>query len=298
MAFRLEAGETLAVGLGRATAEELRRAHGALVAEADPEAGVHEARKSLKKVRAILQLSRAPLGKRHFRAEDRRLRDMSRQLAQQRDASVRVETLDALIARLDGGGPARLRRASRRRLVPQRRRPDDARVRAEIAEALEEVRPGIEGALSLAGFEAVRPGLARTYRKGRKRMRKALEIPSAAAFHEWRKQVKYLWYHVRLFGRSWPETLGSLADELHLLSDFLGDSHDFDLLESGLRDEGSKDPLFDPAPLLNALDEARTARRAAAIDLGRRLYAEDPEGFTARVETYWRAWRERGRPGG
>jgi CHAD domain-containing protein len=291
MTFRLEAEETLATGLGRAAAEEIRRARGALAAEADPEAGVLEARKSLKKVRAVLRLSRAPLGKRRFRATNHWYRDLTRQLAEQRAGAVRVETLEGLAEGLNGQAPIRVLQASRRRLVPRRRRFDDATVRAEVAEALAEAWPGIE-ALPLEGFEAVRPGLTRTYRKGQKWMRKAIEKPSAAAFHNWRKRVKDLWYQIRLFGNAWPESLGSLADELHLLSDHLGDGHDLDLLESALQDEARSDPLFDPSPLLPALDEERAAKRAAAIDLGRRLYAEDPEGFAARVEAYWQTWRE------
>jgi CHAD domain-containing protein len=297
MTFRLEAEETLAIGLGRAAAEEIRRARGALLAEADPEAGVLEARKSLKKVRAILRLSRAPLGKRRFRAANHWYRDLTRRLAEQRAGAVRVETLEGLAGGLNGQAPMRVLRASRRRLVPRRRRYDDATVRADVAEALAEARPGIE-ALPIQGFDAVRPGITRTYRKGQKRMREAIERPSAAAFHDWRKRVKDLWYQIRLVGHAWPEPLGSLADELHLLSDHLGDGHDLDLLESALQDEARSDPLFDPSPLLPALDEERAAKRAAAIDLGRRLYAEDPEGFAARVEAYWQTWRETERPAG
>lgn len=296
MAFRLEAGETIGAGLGRTAVEEIRRAREALLTDADPEAGVLEARKSLKKVRAILRLSREPLGRRRFLAENRRFRDLGRRLAEQRAGAVRVETLDGLIARLDGQGPVRVQQASRRRVVPLRRRHDDAAVRAEVAAALGEARPGIEDAICSLGFEAVRPGLIRTYRKGRKRMREALEEPSAAAFHEWRKRVKDLWYQVRLFAGAWPETLGTLADELHLLSDHLGDGHNLDLLESALRDEARTDPLFDPSPLFAALDEARAAERAAAIDFGLRLYAEDPDGFVARVEAYWWTWRDTGMP--
>ena len=137
-----------------------------------------------------------------------------------------------------------------------------------------------------------RPGLARAYRKGRKRMREAMAEPSAAAFHDWRKRVKDLWYHTRMFGPARPDTLKPFADELHLLSDYLGDAHDLDLVDAALHEETRADPLFDPVPLLSFLDEARAAKRAAAIELGRRIYAESPSRFAARVEAYWRAWRD------
>ena len=104
MAFQLEAGETLAAGLGRIAAEG--RAGAGFPPRADrPRAGVLEARKSLKKVRAILRLSRTPLGKRRFRDENRRYRDLARQLAEQRAGVVRVEALDELAQSMDGEAP-------------------------------------------------------------------------------------------------------------------------------------------------------------------------------------------------
>ena len=292
MAYKIEASETLAAGLERAASEELQRAREALVAESDPEAGVHEARKGLKKLRAILRLSRKPLGKRRFKVRNRYYRDLARRLAEQRAGVVRVETLEMIAEGLDGDAPQRLLQASRRRLVPRRRRPGDAAIRADVGAALTASRPAIEVRIARAGFDAVRPGLLRTYRKGRKGWREAADRPSAAAFHEWRKRVKDLWYLIRLFGPAYPALLEPLADEIHRLSSALGEGHDLDLLESALEIEARTDPLFDPTALLAPIREAREAKRAAAIELGSRLYAEEPDAFVSRIESYWRAWRE------
>jgi CHAD domain-containing protein len=291
MALRLESGESLSAGIDRVTREEIQRARESLL-EGDPEAGVLEARKSLKKVRAILRLSRASLGQRRFRLENRRYRDLARRLADQRIGAVRVATLDALAAELDGHAPQRVLQASRRRLVPLRRRHDDAAVRAEVAAALGTTRPGIAERISREGFDTVRPGLLRTYRKGRKGLREAIERPTPAAFHEWRKRVKDLWYQMRLLAPACPAVLDPLAEEIHQLSRALGDAHDLDHLESALELEAATDPFFDPGALLVALRDARAIRRAVALDLGSRLYAEGPKAFVARLESFWRAWRE------
>jgi CHAD domain-containing protein len=292
MALRLKSGETLAAGLDRAAAEEIERARTALLTGCDPEAEVLEARKSFKKVRAILRLSRESLGERRFRLENRRYRDLARRLADQRMGAVWVATLNALAAQLDGQAPHRVLRASRRRLIPLRRRHDDGAIRAEVAAALATARPGLEEPLSGGGFDAVRAGLLRTYRKGRKGLREASECPSAAAFHEWRKRVKDLWYQIRLFASANPAQLDPLADEIHRLSAALGHVHDLDLLECALELEATTDPFFHPSALLAALRDSRAPRRAAALDLGSRLYTEKPDAFVARVESYWRGWRE------
>ena len=290
--FRLEAGESIAAGLGRVATEEIQRAGTALLSEVDPEAGVLEARKSFKKARAILRLSRESLGKPRFRSENRRYRDLGRRLATQRAAAARFETLERLAWDTEGGAPDRVLQAARRRLASRRRRHDDAAVRAEVAQVLSAEGWAFDAIPLVEGFEGMRSGLARTYRKGRKRMWKTIEAPSAEAFHEWRKQVKYLWYQVRLIRNAWPETLDSLADELHRLSKHLGTAHDLDLLEAALREEAGLDPHFDSSPLLIRLAPVRSAERDAAFELGRRLYAEDAEGFGTRIEEYWRTWHE------
>jgi CHAD domain-containing protein len=288
--LRFEPGESLAAGLERSAVEELDRARTSLLAAGDPEAGVLEARKSLKKVRAILRLSRESLGKRRFREESHRYRDLSRRLSEQRQGAVRVATLNRLAAELDGQAPQRVIQASRRRLVPLRRRHDDATIRSEVAAALAAARPGIGERIGEAGFEAVRPGLLRAYKRGRKGWRRAAERPSPAAFHEWRKRVKDLWYQVRLFAPAYPSVLDPLATEIHRLSDALGDGHDLDLLEAALELESGADPYFDPAPLLGPVREARDRMRAEALDMGTRLYAEDADAFVSRIASYWRTW--------
>ena len=292
MVFRLEAGESITAGLGRVATGEIQRALTALLSEVDPEAGVLEARKSFKKVRAILRLSRESLEKPRYLYGNRRYRDLGRRLATQRAAVARFETLERLAGDPGGVVPDRVLQAARRRLATRRRRHDDAAMRAKVAEALSAEGWALDSISLDEGFETVRSGLARTYGKGRKQMWRTIEAPSAEAFHEWRKQVKYLWYQVRLFRNAWPETLDSLADELHRLSRQLGTAHDLDLLETALREEAGIDPHFDPSPLFVRLDAIRTAERDAALERGRRLYAEDAEGFGKRIEEYWRAWHE------
>ena len=166
MAFQLEAGETLAAGLGRIAAEEVERARVCLFAPTEPEAGVLEARKSLKKVRAILRLTRKPLGKRRFRDENRRYRDLARQLAEQRAGVVRVEALDELAQSMDGEAPMQELQASRRRLVPRRRRYGDGSVREEVAHALAEARPESRPSPSRGSEPSVRASPARIARGG------------------------------------------------------------------------------------------------------------------------------------
>ncbi len=86
------------------------------------------------------------------------------------------------------------------------------------------------GSSTREGFDLMRPGLEREYRRGRGALRAVRKDPSAEAVHQWRKRVKDLWYHLRLLQGVWPATMGAAADEAHALSDLLGDHHDLSVL--------------------------------------------------------------------
>lgn len=139
-------------------------------------------------------------------------------------------------------------------------------------------------------FTAVAGGLRKVYKRGRNRLDDARASPTAEAFHEWRKRVKYLWYGMRILRPIWPKPMATLADEIHDLSDYLGDEHD--LAELGV--------LLAERPLLlnddtvravldTLIDRQRTKLQAGAFRQGRRIYSEPPDAFVDRMRAYWDA---------
>ena len=79
--------------------------------ESSREEAVHEARKDMKKLRALLRLVRGELGERVYSAENACFRDVARELAGVRDADVMLATLTDLEQRygeLPGAGGYRL----------------------------------------------------------------------------------------------------------------------------------------------------------------------------------------------
>jgi CHAD domain-containing protein len=143
--------------------------------------------------------------------------------------------------------------------------------------------------LGTDGFDLVRPGLEREYRRGRSALRAVRGDPSAEAVHEWRKRVKDLWYHLRLLQSAWAATMTAAADEAHALSDLLGDHHDLSVLIDDAREQAPGDPgLAD----LGELAERRQAELLAeALPVGERLYAEKPVRFGRRMARYWEVSR-------
>lgn len=298
-AYRLETeerpGEGLRrIALGRAekALEELRRAG----READPSDPIHEARKDLKKLRAVVRLVRDELGDDLYREENHRYRDAGRRLSSARDAEVKLETLDALGGRLGGelaaGAVGEWREAlERERQVAIEAVRDGER--ASLKEAIEAGRERIrDWPLSTDSWALVDAGLTGAYRRGRRAMRRTAADPSAENVHEWRKRTKDLRYQLRLLCNAWPQLLEAAEEQSHELSDLLGEHHDLAVLREDLarRELGAADRMG----LEGAIVGRQGELAGRAVDLGRRLYAEKPKAFRRRIRAYWRAWR---RPG-
>jgi CHAD domain-containing protein len=210
-------GERPARGLRRMALGQLDFAIEQL--EGDPdgvlaENAVHETRKSLKRLRALIRLLGAELGEGVAARENAVLRDAGRRLAGTRDAEVLVDTLDGLV--LDHPGKLADRPgvgALRARLVAERRGAlqltlADAATRAQVLGDLRAVRERVSKwrLPDRDGIEAVEAGLSRIYRQGRRRQRRAARRKGdrAVAMHMWRKRVKDLRYAAEMLDRFEP----------------------------------------------------------------------------------------------
>jgi CHAD domain-containing protein len=271
-AFRLKTDEGIPDGVRRIARGRIDHAIDAL-GDASEE-GVHDARKDMKKLRALLRLVRGEIGDKVFRREADTFRDAARELSGVRDADVMLATLADLEERYEADvGPVRQAVEAHR----LRTGGGGRRQAAETAIAiLTEARGRVDDwPLERDGFEALEDGLRRTYRRGRRDWRAALEGPSDENLHEWRKRVKDLWYHCSILQESWKPVMTALADEAHELSDRLGDDHDLAvLLDFGAE---SLEPL---------IDERRAELQEQAFAYGSRLYADKPKAFVRRLE-HW-----------
>ena len=262
---------------------------------------IHEARKDLKKARAVLRLVRDQLGEEVYQRENARLRDAGRTLSGSRDAVVKVETLDALAERFSGElpesyEPLREQLEEERKVSTAAQSGADSEIRRSAALAAEEIAAGraaIEKwAFAKSGWKLLTPGLKRSYGRGRDRFHDVLADPSPVNVHEWRKRVKDLWYHLRLLRDSWPEVLGEMSDQAHLLSDLLGDHHDLGVLAEDV--QGRRDLAGDREgtdAIVGVIEGRQGEILETAVPIGERLYADSPKAFVTRLRSYWRAWR-------
>src|SRR6185437_17141784 len=97
MAYRLKKGESVPDGIKRITAGEIDSAIERLehCGRKNRDEAIHEARKSVKKIRGALRLLRPELGD-TYRDENGRFRELGHRLSGIRDAQATLEMFDAL----------------------------------------------------------------------------------------------------------------------------------------------------------------------------------------------------------
>ena len=301
MAYRLEEHEEIGAGVLRIGRGELDAALGQLRQGIDDDEvrAIHEARKGLKKERALLRLVRGCVPREIRQAEIRRLRDAGRRLSSLRDAQVALQTVDDLSERYAGQLPkaafARVRRAVREHGAADGAAPG-AGLRATasaVADELEDARAAVESWAGRAErWKDLEGGLARAYAGGRDALGAVEERRDDERLHEWRKRVKDLWYHQRLLHPLWPEVTEAQAEVLDELGQLLGDDQDLANLRAtlgSLAAAGAAPPM-DVERLSELIDGRRDELQARALGIGRRVYAEAPKAFVRRHRAYARAW--------
>jgi CHAD domain-containing protein len=297
MSFQLKASDrSVERGLRRVARGQLDEARDRLKADlAGDAAAVHGLRKATKKLRGLLCLIRpvCPTA----RSEAAQLRDAARQIAGLRDAEVMLRTFETLEPALPAEAVPPLRALLESR--HQKATDPDALVAARqaLADEITAMRKRC-GRWKINGreFEALRPGLTKTWRrcrKGAKHARAALADPAlpAEAFHDWRKSVKRHWYQARLLLPIWPELMTSHVEQAGELGELLGDHNDLDVLLTTLeasRDPGAEAPL---AALREVVMARRQALAAQSVALGSRLFADRGDALADRWERWWQLWR-------
>lgn len=260
---------------------------------------VHEVRKSCKKVRGLLRLTRLRAEKLYDR-ENAALRDTARRISDLRDLTANLQTVALLEDRfgdaLDEDLLAGLRKALEERRVARAAELDSAdrikKVRREIEATLKRSRDWkIPGKNPGKGFGALAGGLGKTYKRAVNRMHDAFDEPSSEGWHEWRKRVKYHRYHTELLEDMWEPVLDEREAQLHALTDLLGDDNDLGELRRVLREEPHwLDDDETGSTVVGLIDRLRAELQGAARPLALRLFAEAPDDLVARYRSYWQAW--------
>lgn len=271
MAYALAPEEPLPAAIHRVLGEQLDRIESHLRA-----GEIHDARKRLKELRALLRLIHSPLGA-TFEMENAWYRDVAHELSAARDAEAVLEAVTRLIAAADDPIVRNSLRRAKRRLARRKKAtisPDALIARLGYARARLTEWAGLEDDFDTT----LASGLQRTLRAGRRAFARAEENRAPEDFHELRKRVKDHWYHTQLLAPVWPPVMKGHGRGVEQLSDLLGEYHDLVLTAATIGDE-TLQPFI-----------ARERRRLEdqAIRVATLVFTESPRNWCRRVRGYWR----------
>ena len=295
MSYRLRK-KSLAREVHRVAREELEGTLKELLTVNDQarSTAVHEARKHLKKVRALIRLLRPATGEAFYKEENAAMRKAAQRMSSIRDSHVRVQTIEKLTVksgkRRTPAAFARIRTsmAARLRQVIEESENEDWSKQAavDIERALGRID---KWPLKRVRTKSVRSGLKVACKKARRAVAVARDSPTDANLHELRKTVKDLWYDLRLLGGDRPPPIEILTKQLRDLGQKLGDDHDLAMLLAARADN----PLPEPADW-GKLEKANNLRRPrlqrGALRLASKALIRKPGAFADFVAGRWETW--------
>jgi CHAD domain-containing protein len=297
MSFRLKQGSSIDSEVRRIADKQLQLAISALrgIGDRKSDAAVHEARRHVKKIRALIRLMEPVLG-RSYRGTNKRLRAVNRLLAPIADGEAVVDTLGRLGKRYRQDLPRPTLASMRKALHQQSVRVDqqaraDQVLRNAVALLRAERTPVQSWKLTARGFGAIAPGLRKSVRGARRGMALAIAHPTIEHYHSWRRRVKDHWFQVRLLEGRCGDELIAAQRGLEALDGCLGEYHNCALLQQVLVAETLR-PRDQTARTLRMLRKYQKELRREAHDLAAQMYQETSRQFVKRVRRLWRSSKD------
>lgn len=258
------------------------------------ETAIHQARKYLKRVRALLRLVEAA-DKKGLSALRRDLAKAARSLSDVRDAAALVECTDRLVPYLQARQAADmaepLHSAAKRRqdLMAM----EDNSIQATVTNVIGTCRK-VAAEIGHCRFarEPAAKILAAARRKNHGEARDALRLchhgGEQQAFHELRKCAQITLFQAGFVRTAWPFAFDAEAQQAKTLTELLGDEHDIEVLTILLQVEPH---LFGAIPdkdrLAVLLNERRSALRHDAMAIADGLYEHSARMEAQRLSRLW-----------
>jgi CHAD domain-containing protein len=257
---------------------------------------VHEIRKSMKRIRAVLKLIRDEIGFSDYHRENLFYRDLGRRLSGARDSHVLGEVLSSLREKYPGA----FKKNEYERLTRYLEQKTDMEITrfsrqhggfGQLEKELARASIRTEDYCRLRNdFISLKNGIKRIYQRGRRHLSGLQKQYDMAEFHEYRKNNKYLLHQMEILTPIYPRVLKSYVKSIDRHAELLGESRDLDRLELFLQNEaGSLTRKALRSSMLETIGDERGMLLEKAFSESFLIYAESPGALVKRLESYWKA---------
>jgi len=219
--------ESIKQGFYRLFSEIINYAKNSLVNIERFDYSIHEARKSFKRLRSLIRIYRYAIDDEIFAELNTLFRDAGRQLSHFRDIDAISECLHKI--EFKNGEKSDIIESLKIQIDSIRYSNDDEEISKAINNVISDIDASLEIVKNINLPDDMKPfikkGIRKIYDNGRTLYYKNLIDESDILMHELRKKVKQLWDIALIFNSGEKED-EDYAEEIHLLSTYLGDYHD------------------------------------------------------------------------
>jgi CHAD domain-containing protein len=161
-----------------------------------------------------------------------------------------------------------------------------------VNEDLQQLRHDVlEWRTAKRGFTVLAKGIRTAQRDARRELQRALDGQRDRDFHAWRKQVKKLWYLLRLF--EWAgDNVRRDVKSLGRAEECLGVAHDMTTLCNELSTEPDLFPTdVERLRFRRAVADLQVSLQVKAISSTKRIFRQPPRRYARKVRSAWREGR-------
>jgi len=296
--FAIDNQEELKEGIIRVLSEQCAYISDQTAIPENIDRSVHEMRKALKRIRAVLRLVRWDIGEELFNRENLRFRSLSRQLSDLRDYHVMISYLADNFSseelKISEDGYISLINYLNVVKEDELKRLIDNQTLENINEQVQMATVDFNNyPLHSLGPHTIRQGVTKIYSQCLKKMEQTQLMLDDLPLHELRKRVKYLLNQMTLMQEVWPDYFITYSTSLKRASDLLGDDHNLAeiiIIVSALREKVLNQE--DRTRLIGDLKVQREQIHRELWPLLGKLFTEDADAFVNRITSYWLISRE------
>ncbi len=242
---------------------------------ADPETSVHQCRRSIKRLRALLRTGITVPGA-DPRPHDRRLRKAARILSPIRDASQTERMLNRVLS-----SHPELESLKRLDILTKEKIDTDVSVkkaRASLRKAQEKI-PELFAAREAWTIAAFATGIEASYVRSATELFRFSRKHSDRIGHDWRKEVQCLANQLKIIEPMHSDFLAGFSERLSTLAGLLGRHNDLAVLRTRLKARREKLPKKTHATLFEVVKADQRRLRRQTIELGDDLFGMSPDEF-------------------
>ena len=254
---------------------------------------IHEVRTNIKKIRGVLRLLRHEIGDESYSEMNGYYRDLAQEVALLRDDTSQIELLQEIKLKLRNPAVTKAidkiisqHRRNRKKAFDHFKETGHAEDIKQMILSLQQMIHNLDFAGDPESF--ILKSLQHIYHQARSAFETTELVNDDEIYHSWRKQVKYLTYHLMLLNKAWPNSIRAYISDLSVLGSTLGKLHDLNLFQEAIKNKTIVIPDKDSRnKLMRYLYNRQSVLRKRVQTLGEQCFAESSDAFAIRIFKNW-----------